>query len=664
MKVSAMLADILRTRAVEEGEGTALSVPHFAVDRDSRTEKYRSVSYRELHERAEAIAAAIVRSPGDSDGRVLLAREPGIEWVASFFACLYVGRIAVPFPEPRRASEDARWRKVAHSAGVTLVLTSAKTAPLFGRAPESAADWTVLITEEQVESPQDGVTHEPSEIAFLQYTSGSTGDPKGVMVSHENLFHNLVAIRERFGHSRESRGVIWLPPYHDMGLIGGILQPIFVGFPVLLIPPSTFIRAPFRWLEAVSEYGATTSGGPSFAYQAAAQRITEAQKEQLDLKAWSVAFVGAEMVRAEALRAFVEAFSACGFREESFSPCYGLAEATLMVTAPARGEGWRLAGSAESQNERVLCGAAALETEIQIIDSATQRPVGPGEVGEIWVSSPGVARGYWEESESTAAVFGVKLEGFEHLFLKTGDLGFLEEGELAICGRQKDLIVIHGQNYLPADLEAAAARAAELDVNGVVAFSVEGQGEEQAVILYEVRRSSQKEDRLSELGEMVEAAILREFQLPLAACYGVKAPALPRTSSGKIRRQESRRAYLENKLPFLTTPGLGSIAVPQSDEELAALLRDELERVLGRVLEPGDPNRGFFDLGLSSLTAMELKAKLEKRLRVELPQTLIFDYPHLEALTTHLQETLFKKTEDEIDAKLAELEQFLGDPKT
>ncbi|MAC67116.1 MAG: hypothetical protein CMK54_03820, partial [Proteobacteria bacterium] len=251
-----------------------------------------------------------------------------------------------------------------------------------------------------------------------------------------------------------------------------------------------------------------------------------------------------------------------------------------------------------------------------------------------------------------------------HLFLKTGDLGFLEEGELAICGRQKDLIVIHGQNYLPADLEAAAARAAELDVNGVVAFSVEGQGEEQAVILYEVRRSSQKEDRLSELGEMVEAAILREFQLPLAACYGVKAPALPRTSSGKIRRQESHRAYLENKLPLLTTQGLGSIAVPQSDEELATFLRDELERVLGRVLGPGDLNRGFFDLGLSSLTAMELKAKLEKRLRVELPKTLIFDSPHLEALTTHLQETLFKKTEDEIDAKLAELEQFLGDPET
>lgn len=623
----ASLAETLKSRAALQRDDLALKVEIPGLVGVSWEERYREVTYGELNRRAMAVALALVER--GCDGPVLIAREMGFDWVASFFGCLYANRIAVPLPEPRKGKEGSHWRSVALDSGADTVLTSAAVRSYF----VSGSGLDTIVVEELSDAEFSPIAINPSEVAFLQYTSGSTGNPKGVVVTHGNLDHNLAAIQERFGHDEKSRGVIWLPPYHDMGLIGGILQPIQTGFPVLLMAPASFIRSPFRWLEAVSRFRATTSGGPSFAYQSAARRVNDSQKAELDLSSWSMAFVGAEMVRVEALREFAAAFGDCGFDERAFSPCYGLAEATLMVSAPEKGSGWQI------WDEHVLCGRAAKDTELLIVNPETEEHQTESEVGEILVSGPGVAQGYWGKKKASAEVFGKVIDG--RSFLRTGDLGFLKNGELGVCGRLKDLIVIGGQNYLPADLEATAARAADIDLNGVVVFSVEDDGEEKVVLLYEIRRRKQ-----GLRTEKIKFALLQEWALPLADCIAVKVPSLPRTSSGKLRRHACREAYQKDTLEKVVLVA-EEVSRPSNPEELEAVLREHLARVLGGASEELDSTRGFFDLGLTSLTAMSLKVDLERRLGLNLSSTLIFDYPNPDALLAHLKMKLFPESLDE-----------------
>ncbi|HSK79411.1 MAG TPA: amino acid adenylation domain-containing protein, partial [Thermoanaerobaculia bacterium] len=568
------------------------------------------LTFADLNRRARAIAAALAGAvpPGE---RALLLYSPGLEFVAAFFGCLQAGVIAVPAYPPRSRRADPRLRGIALDCRPRAVLT---TAALLGRAeqiPELAsALW--LDTETLDDDAHD--VERSGEIAFLQYTSGSTGNPKGVVVTHANLLHNEERIRQAFGQTPDSVVVSWLPPYHDMGLIGGLLQPLYVGASCILMPPVAFLQKPLRWLAAISRYRGTTSGGPNFAYDLCVQRVTPAEIESLDLSSWEVAFNGAEPVRTETLRRFAAAFGPCGFRKESFVPCYGLAEATLLVTAGRAGT---------AADRPVRCGPLPSGDEVAVVDPVSGEPCAAGVEGEIWVRGPSVAAGYWNRPEESRETFGASLADGQGPFLRTGDLGFVTDGELAVSGRLKDLIILRGRNLHPQDLEATA-RAAHpaLAVGMGAAFSVDGGDDaERLVIVHEVERHA---SRLDEIAAAVRQAIAEVHEVLAWEVVLVPVGGVPRTTSGKVQRRACRDLYAGGELRVLESSRLAPAA---ADEDLVAAALpgslDWLRRTFAAVarIEPAgvDPNRPLSALGLDSLAAVELKYRVEEATGVFLP---------------------------------------------
>jgi 8-amino-7-oxononanoate synthase len=421
-------------------------------------------------------------------------------------------------------------------------------------------------------------------LAFLQYTSGSTGTPKGVVLSHANLVHNCALIACAFEHTRSGTGVFWLPSYHDMGLIGGILQPLYVGRPNVLMSPMTFLQKPFRWLSAISRFSGTTSGGPNFAYELCVRKITPEQRKTLDLSSWRVAFNGAEPVRAETLDRFAQTFAPCGFRREAFYPCYGLAEATLIVSggyapAPPIIRKFDAAALAEDRvvevrdessegkpgtcaagpmaREFVGCGENLPDQKIVIVDPQSLTVCPPGRVGEIWVGGPSVAQGYWRQPEITEAMFRAYLNDTgEGPFLRTGDLGFVQDGELFVTGRLKDLIIFRGVNYYPQDIELTVQRChPRLRADSGAAFTVEEGGRERLVLVHEVERH--KHGHLGEVFQAVCRAVAVEHDLNPDAIVLIRAGTIPKTSSGKIQRHACRKGYLEGTLDVVEQWQLG-----------------------------------------------------------------------------------------------------------
>ncbi len=403
-------------------------------------------------------------------------------------------------------------------------------------------------------------------LAFLQYTSGSTGTPKGVMVSHGNLLHNSALIHKLFGHSSHSQGVIWLPPYHDMGLIGGVIQPLYGGFPVTLLSPAAFLKKPFRWLQAISRYKATTSGGPDFAYELACRRITPEQRACLDLSNWEVAFTGAEPIRAQTLEQFTRHFAPYGFRKEAFYPCYGMAETTLIVSGGGKAEPpiIRTVKATELEKNQVImatigdesirtiigCGQSGLDEKIAIVnpDSLTLSQV--DQVGEIWISSPSVAQGYWNKPLQTEQTFHVYLnETGEGPFLRTGDLGFLHNGELFVTGRLKDLMIFQGRNHYPQDIEFTVEQShSALRPNCGAAFSIEVAGQEKLVIAHEIERNCLRRLNDNEVIGAIRRSVAQYHDLQVYAVLLLKVGRLPKTSSGKVRRSTCRKEFIEGNL--------------------------------------------------------------------------------------------------------------------
>ncbi|HEV7784788.1 MAG TPA: fatty acyl-AMP ligase, partial [Thermoanaerobaculia bacterium] len=466
-----------------------------------------------LDARARAIAVRL-QARGLAGERALLLFQPGLSFISAFLGCLYAGVVAVPVVPPRRNRGQERLAAVAADARpkAALVDSAALDRVLqWGRELPGGAGWLWLdvdgVAPEEGEE-WAGPVPEPEALAFLQYTSGSTSVPKGVMVSHRNLAANQRLITESFRQSEASVVVGWLPVYHDMGLIGNVLQPQWLGSRTILMSPLTFLQKPVRWLEAISRYGATTSGGPSFAYELCVQKITDEQKAGLDLSRWEVAFNGAEPVRADTLDRFAAAFAPCGFRRQAFAPCFGLAEATLLVTAARPGGGPHVASfaaaaleqgvaapaisaiptgpQAEPSRRLVSCGTAPAGVDVRIVDPETGIPCAEGQVGEIWVAGESVAEGYWERPELTAATFGARLPAAgERRYLRTGDLGFLgADGGLFVTGRLKDLIIIRGRNLYPQDIELTVERSHPgLRPGCGAAFSVESEGEERLVVV-------------------------------------------------------------------------------------------------------------------------------------------------------------------------------------
>jgi acyl-CoA synthetase (AMP-forming)/AMP-acid ligase II len=557
------LVDVLVQRAQSQPERKAYIFLH-----NGETES-ESLTYGELDRQARAIAAHLQQWQGE---RALLLYPSGLEFITAFFGCLYAGVVAVPVCPPKRNQNLSRLLSIVNDAQGKIALTT--TSILTGIEkrwdiePELLAQLKWVATDTMEGNPQGFVPQSvtPESLAFLQYTSGSTGMPKGVMVSHGNLCHNLNAIYQGFGHGPESRGVIWLPLYHDMGLIGGVLQPLYGGFEVILMSPVDFLQKPWRWLQAITRYKATTSGGPNFAYELCAHKITDPQLASLDLRSWEVAFTGAEPVRSETLEQFANTFAPCGFRREAFYPCYGMAEATLFVTGGQKnhlpvtqvvkaGELEKNSGvekEISSPESRLLVGSGRpyLDTKVIIVNPESLTRCKKGQVGEIWVSGRSIASGYWNHPSATQETFQAYLQDpQEGPFLRTGDLGFLLDGELFVTGRIKDVIIIRGKNHYPQDIELTVQKShPALRPNGGAAFTVELNGSERLVIVQEVERSYLRKLDVNEVEGNIRQAVTAEHSLQVYATVLVKTASIPKTSSGKIRRHACRAEFLNGSL--------------------------------------------------------------------------------------------------------------------
>ncbi|MGF1495174.1 MAG: fatty acyl-AMP ligase [Microcoleaceae cyanobacterium] len=538
-----------------------------------------SLTYGQLDQQARAIAVYLqsICSPGDR-ALVVYPYTTGLEFIASFFGCLYAGVIAVTCIPPHSSKDIDNILDRFCSSGAKITLTSqALLQQLQGMVAKRGElqeqfDQTTWITTDTLEFPDPSNWAEPKiqpeTLAFLQYTSGSTGTPKGVKVTHGNVLHNSALIHHCFGHSTESQGVIWLPLFHDMGLIGGVIQPLYGQFPVTLMSPVSLIQKPLRWLQAISKYRATTSGGPNFAYDLACRYGEEAQRQSLDLSSWDLAFSGAEPVRAETLEKFAQTFAPCGFQSRAFYPCYGMAESTLFMSGGVKSAEplvQQVDGSALEQNQvvevtaehprvrqLVSCGQGWLGDEIRIVHPDTFDPCAENQVGEIWFRGAGVGLGYWNQPEETANLFQAKLpnqEANEREFLRTGDLGFLRNGELYITGRIKDMMILWGRNRYPQDIEKSVEQCHDkLRAGYGAAFSIEAEGEERLVIAYEVERQWLRRLPLDEIVAAIRKAIAEQHTVEVYAIVLLKPGSIPRTSSGKIQRRACRTKFLHNQL--------------------------------------------------------------------------------------------------------------------
>jgi len=569
---SSTLVAALRWRALHQPDRLAYT---FLLD--GETEEVH-LTYADLDRRARAIAVHL-EGLGAYGERALLVYPPGVEFIAGFFGCLYAGAVAIPVYPPHSSRLDnslAKLRTITNDAQPAAALTSSALLSLTERIRAQAPDLQLLpwLATDTVNSDLAEKWREPAldsaSLAFLQYTSGSTASPKGVMLTHGNLLHNSALLEHHAEQTAESRGVSWLPPYHDMGLIGGILQPFYAGFPVTLMPPVAFLQRPLRWLQAISRTRGTSSGGPPFAYDLCARKITPEQRATLDLSSWSMAVIGAEPVRYEILERFAATFAPCGFHREAFYPCYGLAEATLFasgglkaappvvctVLSEALEHDCVIAapGGAHGTQTLVGCGQRLEGQEILIVHPETLTRCSPDEVGEIWIAGPSVAQGYWNQPEDTERIFGAYLaDTGEGPFLRTGDLGFLKDGELFVTGRLKDLIIVDGRNHYPQDVELTVEQShPSLRPGCCAAFSVEVAGKEQLVILAEVERHYQPQrQHLPDTSEVVQAirrAVAESHELRVYAVSLLKPGSIPKTSSGKIQRHACRVHFLAGNL--------------------------------------------------------------------------------------------------------------------
>lgn len=530
---------------------------------DEHLNEEASLTYGELHERALAVASELA-SQCEPDDRALLVFPPGLDFIAAYFGCLYAHVIAVPVNPPRREVVHGATRSVVRDCAPRAVITLAAMVDFMKSPLESVCGelrWLAVDEARDADPSFEPRPCSPDTIAFLQYTSGSTSDPKGVMVTHGNLTANEEMIRRAFGRDEHSTVVGWAPLFHDQGLIGNVLQALWCGTTSVLMSPLVFGRWPLAWLSAISKYRAHSSGGPNFAFEICAAKARGGSNvpDDLDLSCWKTAFNGAEPIRPDTLRRFTETFAPYGFRAEALYPCYGLAEATLIVSGSVEGRGVRAVqadveelgrgrfAEAPPGSGRTLAGSGRIlpEEELRIVDPETGRPCPANEIGEIWVSGPHVAKGYWKRPEATDETFHARCEGEpDRTYLRTGDLGVVVDDELYVVGRIKDLIIIRGRNIYPHDIELTAQLAhPALRKGACAAFSVPGDDGEKLVVVQEVKRDQQADP--ADVAESIRAAIVREHEIAVGDLVLVPARELEKTSSGKIMRSAARRRYLE-----------------------------------------------------------------------------------------------------------------------
>lgn len=676
------LIDLLRDRASQHPQ-----IAYTFLEDGEREGNW--LTYQQLDRKARSIAGYL-QSQLSVGERVLLVYPQGLEAIAALFGCLYAGVVAIPAPAPETSQMKRtlpRLEAIAADAGASLILTttnlltkrdstlSFQARSFVGRINDRsslllhyylAAGASALKTSHLATLPWSATETIPANfadqwqlpkisgdtLAYLQYTSGSTSTPKGVMLDHKNLMCHLAELQEACGYDSHSVTVTWMPYFHDYGLVEGILAPLYNGTPCYLMSPMAFIKQPLRWLKAISHYRATHSQAPNFAYAYCLRRITPSERATLDLSRWQAAGNAAEPINPEVMEQFCRTFEPCGFGQSAFAPAYGLAEATLLVTTSRRTDDpvfCTVCAEALAQNRIVetrigqrLAGSGRLlgNTVVAIVHPETLTGCASDEVGEIWVSSAGVARGYWQRPDATQETFRAQLaDTGEGPFLRTGDLGFIQDGELFVTGRLKDLIIIRGENYYPQDIEWVVEKShAALRPNSGAAFAIVD-GVEQLVIAIEVERKKSKNLNVDEVVGAIRNAIAEHYELPVYGVVLLKRGSIAKTSSGKIQRQACRKAFLDGSLDSIAIWTLETASFQQettAQNDIEFQLIQIWQRVLGVTSISTKDN--FFELGGDSLNAAILLTEVETLLEQEMPLALLATAPTVEQFTFLLRQ--------------------------
>ncbi|TWU49598.1 AMP-binding protein [Rubripirellula reticaptiva] len=635
--------------------------------------------------------------------RALLLYPPGIEFLAGFLGCQIAGWIPVPtsYPKPGRsmprldsAAADCCPQAILGDQATIDSIDPSKLSPAAGSIHRivTSGDLPDQANQSWIapDSLPDSLPNAPDSLALLQYTSGSTSDPKGVMVSHRNLLANLEAIRRGFGiewqdpsdpNASVATGVFWLPFFHDMGLIGGILAPLYIGGRTVLMSPTSFLQRPIRWLQAISDYDAQFSGAPNFAYQLCVDRISPDQTDNLDLSRWQVAFSGAEPVLARTLQDFGSRFSSSGFSSSAFYPCYGLAEATLLAAGgdgPAEPKPIIVkrdsvrsgkpiiteTGRGSEFQKLVSCGTASHESELRIVDPETCIEVSPGTIGEIWLRGTAITAGYWNRDQENAEMFNASIAGDSSSenssgFYRTGDLGFLHQSELFVTGRRKDLVILRGRNLFPQDIESTTLETIGAGAGRCTAFAIDsGRGEALAIVA-ELPRHYDDAD-LPEMVRSIRRAVIDVHEVDPRHVWLVRPATVPVTSSGKVQRHLCRERFdadeIKTRYRYDRASGSEQVPIPlptisahpKPDERADILLATQNWMSQWLIARAGvDPidvalEKPFTDYGLDSMTAVEMSGEIEDWSGVELTPIVAWNYPNTASLSEFIADQIIE----------------------
>lgn len=649
------LVDQLRSPA--ELDPAAIAYRFLGHDGETLEEWSRGEADRRAREIAACLQAAGLRGE-----RILLVFDPGLEFVSAFLGCLYAGATAVPLypPDPYRLERTLiRLRHVAQDACAKGCLTTSTWEGTLGRLRTRQGEPIRTWTVDQLPASRNAWDGRPSpdeQLAFLQYTSGSTGEPKGVMISHGNLRRHLRQIHQLVDQE-DAVIVSWLPVYHDMGLIAGVLQPWFSGRLSVLMSPLSFFQRPIRWLKAMERHRATTTVAPDFAYDLCARKTKEAERADLDLSRWTIAMNGSEPIRESTMERFTAAFAPAGFRREVFLPCYGLAEGTLMVTGapPARGPVLRtmphspstvgIPGAATSIRRAAGSGQVLDGWEIAIVDPHAHHPLGHGAVGEVWIRGASAARGYWNQPRLSQLTFQAYTAAGHGPYLRTGDLGFFEDGELFITGRLKELLIVRGKNHSPHEVELTIEQSHPwLKPHSGAVFAVDNGDGERVIAVQEVRRP--RHVNLDEVLTAIAAEVMREHHWAPHEIVLIEAGTLPKTTSGKIQRLLCRELYLQGGLRIVrqwkpqpsqdTVPRSANYVAPRNEVE--AWLVEVWQEMLG--VERVGIHDHFLDLGGHSVLAAQMAHRLEHCLKDPISLRELFDAPTVALLAERIDQRL------------------------
>lgn len=624
-----------------------------------------SLTYAELHSAALKIAEklSVITEPGEP---VLLLCPPGLEYVKAFYGCLYAGRVAVPLYPPRLKQRTDRISKVVANCGANIAITTDDLfEPLLEYVSQTneLAGGTLMSVGQVLAQPNNGACGEidAETLAFIQYTSGSTGTPKGVMVSHANIVANLIALEEVSGANQDDVFINWLPLFHDLGLINTLLLPVFLGTHSVLMNPASFVQKPLTWLSAIDRFKGTICGAPNFAFDICNAKVADEQLNGLDLSSWKIAFNAAEPINPATLNAFYQKFKECGFRYEAFYPSYGMAEATVFLAAGkaekapvvARFDkeelGQRRVKPNDSDGQALVgCGAMPSDHQLLIVEPDVKAALDEGHIGEIWVSGPSIAKGYLGLEERTRESFQAYTSDGRGPFLRTGDLGFVHDGELFISGRIKDIMIIRGRNYYPQDIELVANRShPDLVPNHATAFSLDREGDSELFLVQEVKASALKKLDMQLVVDDIRRAIAREFDLK-ANVLLIRPGTLPKTSSGKVQRSRAKAMYQGNALTLLNNDAVtacastADIAVDLSPVESVLVPLWEAVLRTSRV----QPNSDFFALGGDSLDATKLLARIEGEFGFEPSLEALYEYPTVSALASYIEAQTKSRSEE------------------